>query len=185
MKYDLINIKEKFNAGEKLDFLFFWGHQPKKEGSISQSCFSQWWVQPFEVEEKPYKTAEHWMMAGKAKLFNDPDMLVKIIETDSPKTAKGLGRKVKNFNQQTWEANRYEIVKEGNFHKFSQHVELKTFLLNTKQRILVEASPVDPIWGIGLAKDQVGIENPYTWKGLNLLGFALMEVRDELSIKTC
>ncbi|MEZ4933478.1 MAG: NADAR family protein [Saprospiraceae bacterium] len=182
MKYDLIHIKEKFNADEKLDFLFFWGHQPKKDGSISQSCFSQWWVQPFEVEGKTYKTAEHWMMAGKARLFNDTEMLEKIIETDSPKTAKGLGRKVKNFNQQTWEANRYEIVKEGNLHKFSQHNDLKKFLLDTGDQVIVEASPFDPIWGIGLAKDQEGIENPNTWKGLNLLGFALMEVRDELSI---
>jgi ribA/ribD-fused uncharacterized protein len=71
-------------------------------------------------------------------------------------------------------------VVEGNLHKFSQDENLKEFLLNTNERILVEASPMDKIWGIGLAADHPNIENPILWKGENLLGFALMEVRDEL-----
>ena len=71
-------------------------------------------------------------------------------------------------------------MKRGNLAKFSQNAELKEFLLNTDNRVLVEASPVDKIWGIGLAVDDKNIENPLMWQGLILLGFALMEVRDDL-----
>jgi len=127
-----------------------------------------------------YKTAEHWMMAKKAELFRDNEVLARIIKANSPAEAKKLGREVKNYNENLWLAARFEIVKEGNYHKFSQNPELKTFLLNTKNRVLVEASPVDAIWGIGMASDDKDVMNPKKWKGLNLLGFALMEVRDEL-----
>jgi ribA/ribD-fused uncharacterized protein len=174
MKYNIESI-----AAES-KFLFFWGHQPNKDGSISKTCFSQWWLSSFEVDKVTYKTAEHWMMAKKAELFNDNEVLAKIIKADSPAKAKKLGREVKNYDDKLWLTRRYEIVKQGNYHKFSQNAALKTFLLNTKDRILVEASPVDPIWGIGMASDHKDVLNPEKWKGLNLLGFALMEVRDEL-----
>jgi len=174
MKYNIENIATEST------FLFFWGHQPNKDGSISKTCFSQWWLSSFEVDKVTYKTAEHWMMAKKAELFNDKEVLEKIIKANSPAEAKKLGREVKNYDDKLWLANRYEIVKQGNYHKFSQNIDLKMFLLNTKDRVLVEASPVDPIWGIGMASDHKDVMNPEKWKGLNLLGFALMEVRDEL-----
>ena len=174
MKYNIEDIAPESK------FLFFWGHQPNKDGSISKTCFSQWWLSSFEVDNVIYKTAEHWMMAKKAELFNDNEVLAKIIKANSPAEAKKLGREVKNYDDILWLANRYEIVKQGNYHKFSQNKDLKTFLLNTKDRVLVEASPVDPIWGIGMATDHKDVSNPEKWKGLNLLGFALMEVRDEL-----
>lgn len=181
MKYTVKSIIKKHKNEERLKYIFFWGHRKRKDGQINQSCFSQWWEADFEVDGITYQTAEHWMMAGKAKLFDDDEIFQKIIECESPAEAKKLGRKVRNFDNEKWLENRYEIVKKGNFYKFAQNEELKEFLLNTGERILVEASPVDPIWGIGLAQDAKGIENPETWKGLNLLGFALMEVRDELS----
>lgn len=174
MKYTAGNIEE----GDK--FLFFWGHQPSKDGSITKSCFSQWWESAFTVEGVEYKTAEHWMMAKKAELFEDFEVLQKIIEAKSPGAAKRLGREVRNYVDSVWLEHRFEIVKVGNKHKFSQNEDLKTFLLNTKNRVLVEASPVDSIWGIGMASDDKDALYPYKWKGLNLLGFALMEVRDEL-----
>ncbi|MEO8240569.1 MAG: NADAR family protein [Flavobacterium sp.] len=174
MKYNIENIAPESK------FLFFWGHQPNKDGSISKTCFSQWWLSSFEVDKVIYKTAEHWMMAKKAELFKDNEVLAKIIKANSPAEVKKLGREVKNYDDKLWLANRYEIVKEGNYHKFSQNAALKTFLINTKDRVLVEASPVDPIWGIGMAGDHKDIQNPEKWRGLNLLGFALMEVRDEL-----
>nr|WP_294927606.1 NADAR family protein [uncultured Flavobacterium sp.] len=174
MKYNVENI-----AAES-KFLFFWGHQPNKDGSISKTCFSQWWLSSFEVDKVIYKTAEHWMMAKKAELFKDDEVLAKIIKANSPAEAKKLGREVKNYNETLWLAARFDIVKEGNYHKFSQNPELKTFLVNTKERVLVEASPVDAIWGIGMASDHKDVLNPEKWRGLNLLGFALMEVRDEL-----
>ena len=75
---------------------------------------------------------------------------------------------------------RFDIVVKGNLLKFSQNEHLKEFLVNTGNRILVEASPTDRIWGIGMQQGEPGIEAPKKWNGLNLLGFALMEVRDEL-----
>jgi len=174
MKYNIENI----NPNNK--FLFFWGHQPSKDGIVTKTSFSQWWESSFTVDGVEYKTAEHWMMAKKARLFNDEIIFKRIIEVKSPAEAKKLGREVQNYNEEVWLKNRYEIVKEGNLHKFSQHQDLKEFLLNTKEVILVEASPVDAIWGIGMANDHQDINNPKRWRGLNLLGFALMEVRDEL-----
>lgn len=174
MKYNIKNIASE----NKL--LFFWGHQPAKDGTIIKSCFSQWWLSSFEVDKIVYKTAEHWMMVKKAELFKDDAVLEKILKAKSPAEAKKLGREVKNYNETLWLAARYDIVKEGNFHKFSQNPALKTFLLNTKDRVIVEASPVDAIWGIGMADDHKDAQNPEKWRGLNLLGFALMEVRDDL-----
>jgi ribA/ribD-fused uncharacterized protein len=177
MKY---NIEKLTTEKQENKYLFFWGHQPNKDVSISKTCFSQWWLSSFDVAGTTYKTAEHWMMAKKAELFNDKEVLEKIIQTKSPAEAKKLGREVKNYVDTVWLANRFEIVKEGNLHKFGQNKDLKEFLLNTNERILVEASPVDPIWGIGMAADHKEVNNPEKWRGLNLLGFALMEVRDEL-----
>jgi hypothetical protein len=84
------------------------------------------------------------------------------------------------YDDQIWNERKFEIVKNGNIHKFNQHWALAEYLLKTENRVLVEASPVDTIWGIGLAQDDLDIENIYCWRGQNLLGFALMEVRDFL-----
>lgn len=178
MKYTVKSIQ---NTRKPLKYLLFWGHQPSKDGSITKSCFSQWWESAFEADGVKYNTAEHYMMAEKAKLFNDEEIYQKIIECKSPAAAKKLGRQVKNFKQELWEEHRFEIVKQANFLKFSQNAELKAFLIQTKKRVLVEASPVDKIWGIGLAAEHNDAQNPQKWKGLNLLGFALMEIRDKLN----
>ncbi|MBX2842695.1 MAG: NADAR family protein [Flammeovirgaceae bacterium] len=180
MKYNLDWIKSQYESEERVKYLFFWGYRPSKDGQVSKSCFSQWWEEAFEVNNIKYKTAEHWMMAKKAELFQDLKIFEQIIQSQTPGEAKKLGRKVKNFDEQVWLGKRYDIVKEGNLYKFSQHASLKSFLINTNDRVLVEASPVDSIWGIGLSKESKEIENPHTWRGLNLLGFALMEVRDLL-----
>jgi ribA/ribD-fused uncharacterized protein len=172
---------EKFQKKEKIKYLLFWGHQPAKDGSVTASCFSQWWNAPFTVEGKRYATAEHWMMAKKAELFGDAEIAKKILSAGSPAEAKKMGRLVVGFDPILWDEHKFRIVCDGNFHKFSQHSELRQFLINTKERVLVEASPVDPIWGIGLAVEDVHSENPLLWKGENLLGFALMEVRDKLN----
>jgi ribA/ribD-fused uncharacterized protein len=174
MKYNISSIEE----GSK--FIFFWGNQPAKDGSITKACFSQWWLSSFVVDGMEYKSAEHWMMARKAELFDDHSGLQKVLACKTPAEAKKIGREILNFDEKTWCDNRYRIVKEGNFHKFSQNSALKSFLLNTRNRVIVEASPVDPIWGIGMAADDPEIQRPSAWKGMNLLGFALMEVRDDL-----
>lgn len=169
-------------AGQRPRYVFFWGHQPAPDGSVTKSCFSQWWEAPFTSDGHTYPTAEHYMMAGKARLFGDMEMHGKILQATHPKQAKELGRKVKGFDEAAWVAKRFELVVAGNLAKFAQHAELKAFLLGTGQRVIVEASPVDRIWGIGMKGDDANAEKPEQWRGLNLLGFALMEVRDRLLV---
>ena len=123
------------------------------------------------------------MMAEKARLFGDEQILSKILTANSPGLAKALGRKVKGFIPKIWDEHCFNIVINGNYAKFSQNSKLTDFILSTKQRILVEASPVDKIWGIGLSQDDPNIENPLMWRGKNLLGFALMNVRQQLQEK--
>ena len=178
--YTIDHLIAEYEKGKRHKFLFFWGHLPSKSGELTASCFSQWWQAPFLVDSISYNTAEHWMMAQKALLFQDQYAFEKIIAAKSPGEAKALGRQVQAFDEATWQAKRLEIVVTGCCHKFGQHTDLKAFLLATNNRILVEASPVDRIWGIGLAADDERAENPTRWNGLNLLGFALMEARDIL-----
>ena len=166
------------NHNEKTEYLLFWGHQPSRDGSITKTCFSQWWEQAFTVEGIPYLTAEHWMMAEKARLFNDNSALAKILAATKPAAAKAFGREVLNFDPSVWNDKKRQIVVQGNVHKFSQNPELQAFLLATGDKIIVEASPRDQIWGIGLGPENPKALHPSTWRGQNLLGFALMEVRD-------
>lgn len=180
MKYDINWLSSKFQKKENLKFLLFWGHRAAKDGAVTQSCFSQWWPAAFETGGHRYASAEHWMMAEKARLFGDEDIHRRILEARSAAEAKQLGREVQHFDAATWDRHKYAIVVQGNYHKFSQHPELAAYLLQTGERVIVEASPVDPVWGIGLAADDARAENPLLWKGENLLGFALMEVRDQL-----
>lgn len=161
-------------------YLFFWGHQPQKDGSIGKSCFSQWFGATFTVDGIAYATAEHFMMAEKARLFADEEARARILSAGTPAQAKKLGRGVKGFDDTAWNDARFGIVIKGNLAKFSQNPPLAEFLRQTGDRVLVEASPVDRIWGIGLAAAEAEALAPHRWPGLNLLGFALMEVRAAL-----
>lgn len=166
--------------GERFDYLCFWGHRKPTDGSVIETCFSQWYPTPFAIDGVRYATAEHYMMAGKARLFGDEAALERILRAPSPAAAKKLGRTVQGFDEQRWNEQRFAIVVEGNTAKFSQHADLRAFLGASKNRILVEASPVDRIWGIGLSRDDPRAQRPDAWRGLNLLGFALMVVRERL-----
>ncbi len=171
---------ECVSRGNKAKYVFFWGHSQRGE-QVGKSCFSQWYHAPFERDGKRYSTAEHFMMAAKARLFNDHKVEQQILQARHPGEAKQLGRQVRGFHEADWVARRFEIVVAANMAKFSQHQALKNFLLNTGNRVLVEASPVDKIWGIGLTESDDAAANPRLWKGLNLLGFALMTVRQQLA----
>ena len=175
-KEELVN---HVNRGKKVKYLFFWGHQ-SKGNTISKSYFSQWYTSPFNEDGNRFATAEHYMMYGKAKLFNDLDAMDKALNAKNPGAVKAVGRAVKGFDQTIWNANKFDLVVKANLAKFSSNVDLKNFLINTGKRVLVEASPVDKVWGIGLAQDDDAASNPNLWKGENLLGFALMEVREQL-----
>ena len=184
MKYSMDTLQNDFRAGKKIKYLFFWGHQPSADGSITKTCFSQWWKSDFTIDIEDYCCMEQYMMAEKARLFEDKEILEEIMKSKHPKQIKELGRKVRNFDEEVWKKKRYSIILNGNYAKFLQNEELRQFLIQTQNRVLVEASPYDKIWGIGMSADNEHIENPLEWQGLNLLGFALMEVRDEL-IRVC
>lgn len=181
MTYDRRWIEQQFRAKARPKYVFFWGHQPAADGRLTASCLSQWWRAPFSVGNIVYPTAEHWMMAEKARLFGDEDAAGRIRGASSPKQVKEFGRQVRGFDEARWSAARREIVLLGNLKKFQQNPPLAKFLLSTGSCVLVEASPVDRVWGIGLAADDERAANPLQWRGENLLGFALMEVRDRLA----
>lgn len=161
-------------------FLFFWGHTPPDTGAIGPHVLSQWYPAPFSIDAVSYPTAEHFMMAGKARLFGDTDTLAAILAADHPHAAKKLGRQVQGFQGKAWDPVRFELVVAANVAKFGQNPELGDYLRQTEQRVLVEASPRDAIWGIGLSVEEARDRPPATWPGLNLLGFALMETRSRL-----
>ena len=173
-------VRGAVERGARPEFLFFWGHRARRDGSLGPSCLSQWWPAEFEVDGQRFASAEHWMMWRKADVFRDHDAARRILEAVTPAEAKKLGAEVRGFDPGVWEAERFAVVVAGNRAKFGQHPDLAEFLRSTAPRVLVEASPVDRIWGIGLAADDPRAGDPASWRGSNLLGFALMQVRDEL-----
>ena len=179
-KYSRTWLEQEETNGKRHDFCLFWGNRPPKEGGITKSCLSQWWMGEFWSVAHNYCCMEQFMMEQKAELFGDQEIRQQILDSHSPDQIKALGRKVRGFNQALWDQAKYSIVLNGNWCKFSQNRRLRDFLLSTGDSILAEASPYDTIWGIGLSADAPDAQNPRSWLGQNLLGFALMEVRDEL-----
>jgi ribA/ribD-fused uncharacterized protein len=170
--YSQHSKKSKVMRLSKKDYHFFWS---------KKSVLSQWYRSPFVDDDgQKYITAEQYMMAEKARLFGDSETRLKILQSDDPKTCKNLGRKVKGFDQTIWEGKREDIVYNGSLLKYAQNKDLKNALLLTADKCLVEASPYDKIWGIGMTASQKGASNPLCWKGLNLLGYILMRVREKL-----
>ena len=169
------------------DYLFFWRPQD------TNGWASQWYLSSFTAPLSAaiphasstlhtFPTAEHWMMACKAALFLDTATLELILDENTnpdtnPKVIKALGRRISPFDEETWVEHREEIVYHGSLYKFGQNEELKKTLLETGSLTLVEASPLDRIWGIGFKGDKA-MEKMEKW-GLNLLGQALMRVREE------
>lgn len=174
LEHDAVSEIENFTGSEVIitpSFVFFW----KPPG-----IYGQWTPSSFAVDGVDYSCAEQFMMAEKARLFGDVEMEKKILATHDPKTQKALGRKVRGFSPVLWEQNRLDIVTRGNLAKFSQNPEMGHALLKTGDRELVEASPLDKIWGVGLRADNPAIADRSKWRGLNLLGVALMKVREAL-----
>ncbi|MGK5685139.1 NADAR family protein [Actinoplanes sp. URMC 104] len=169
-----------YAQSNRVKYLFFWGHRPERDGSAGAGCLSQWWPCRFTVDGREFPSAEHYMMWRKAELFGDDAMAARILAAPHPQVAKTLGGRVSGFRQDVWDEHRYGIVVAGNLAKFGQDDELREYLLTTGDRVLVEASPLDRIWGIGLGRDDPAAGDPRRWRGTNLLGFALMDVREGL-----
>jgi len=178
--HSLDELKRQIHAGVRFPHLFFWSHEGPADREVGKSCLSQWYPARFRVDSVAYASAEHYMMAEKARIFGDSAKRQQILEATTPAAAKALGREVGQFDAERWSKARVEIVIAGNLAKFAQNPALGAFLIGTGDQILVEASPVDLIWGIGLAADDPGAADPWAWRGHNLLGFALMAVREKL-----
>lgn len=154
-------------------YTFFW-----------KSKLGQWNLLPFTDNQGiTYNCAEQYMMAKKALLFNDLETYEKIMNEKNPSKQQSLGREVKNFNKLQWDASCTSIVYQGNMYKFEQNPELLKILLDTKNTILVEASPYDIIWGVGLGENNSLISDEKNWKGQNLLGYTLTILRDNYFLK--
>jgi ribA/ribD-fused uncharacterized protein len=178
---DVTGLLAYVDAGVgNVDYLLFWGYRPPRRGQIGKWCLSQWWPASFTVDGLAYPSAEHYMMAQKAALFGDDEAAMRIRDAVTPGAAKAIGRRVRDFDEESWTSVRREVVVTGNLAKFSQNPELREFMLATGDRVLVEASPVDRVWGIGLTASDERSASPAGWRGLNLLGFSLMEVRHHL-----
>ena len=182
MKYSIATIKEILRRNPTTPVIYFWKHIPEPK-KMTAACFSQWYDCYFEVDGIPYHTTEQYMMASKARLFGDEEVLHEIMEARHPHDYKKLGRTIRNFDPKLWDARKYSIVVEGNKAKFSQNPDIMEYMLSTGDAILAEASPYDNIWGIGIDRETAMKESVEQWRGENLLGFALMEVRDWLNNK--
>lgn len=154
------------------DYVFFW-----RKGS----CFSQWHPSKYELNGYEYTTAEQGMMHGKALLFEDNETAAQILATNDPRKIKQLGRLVRGFKDIVWKKNREMIVYHNNMAKFTQNEIMKDVLMATRGALLVEASPSDRIWGIGLREADAKRTSPNKWKGLNLLGKILTKVREDIA----
>lgn len=141
---------------------------------------SNWYFCSFKYGRYTYSSAEQFMMAQKAALFRDYDIFFKIIHTDDQSKIKKLGKQVANYNDDVWSRLRGPMMRRGLRAKFQQNPELMEKLLATGNMVLAECSPRDKIWGIGLAVDDARIQDPLKWRGQNLLGKVLMEVRSDL-----
>ena len=153
----------------KEGFMFFWGGE-----------FSQWYPSNFTVDGIEYNCAEQYMMQQKAKLFGDSEMESKIMGTSDPRKQKQFGRQVKGFDKDKWGAIAFDVVKKANIAKFSQNPHLTKPFEISKGKEIVEASPYDTIWGIGLHETDERAWNKENWQGTNWLGKVIMEVRKEL-----
>lgn len=182
MIYNRENIVSENGKLTKDDFVFFW--RPCKPGKTDKGCFCQWCMSDFIINGQRYCCAEQYMMAKKAELFHDKEILKEILNERSPKRIRELGRLVKNFDVTIWNEHKVDYIRRANFVKFTQNRDLRDFICTTEGKILVEASPFDRIWGIGMGENNVKCFDPALWRGLNLLGFTLMEVRDEILIRS-
>jgi len=151
---------------EQEKFTFFW-----------HGIFSQWHPCQFTIDRTVYNCAEQYMMASKARLFNDKKALVKIMGLKEPRDQKAAGRDVQGFNEKIWNAHAKKIVFIGSYAKFTQNENEKKGLLQTTGTTLVEASPRDRIWGIGLGADNPKAQDRSTWRGTNWLGENLTDLR--------
>ena len=152
-------------------------HNPNEENGY----LSNWYLADFVVDGIIFSSMEQYMMYQKAKVFRDAAIAETILATKNVAEIKALGRSVSNYDDTVWNGVRQIIVYRGLLEKFRQNKELAEMLLATGEAILTECAVRDRIWGIGFGMHDAERFDMKKWKGQNLLGFALMEVRKVLS----
>lgn len=145
--------------------IYFWG-----------SHFSNFFPIEFNYKGYTFPTTEHAFMWEKARFFNDSEIAELILKAEHPNGAKALGRKIKNYDNNQWNEVRFDVMYKVNRSKWQT---LKDILIKTGNKIIVEASPMDKIWGVGLSENDPLILDEKNWKGQNLLGKVLMKIRDD------
>lgn len=155
------------------NYVYFW-----RTSEVPFGCFSNWYPSPFELNGVLYHTTEHYLMYQKALLMGDVKIGEAILNTNNAKKVKALGRRVKNFSEILWCQNREKIMYDGILAKCKAHPNIAETLLKTGDRTIVEASPYDRIWGVGISERDA--KNGKKINGLNLLGKTLMRVRETL-----
>jgi len=150
-------------------YFFFWKHR-----------LSQWHIVNFKVDSYTYNCCEQYMMQRKALLMGDFEAADEIMREKNPANHQALGRKIQGFNQDLWNASKYGIVRDGNLARFTQSAECRELLLATGDKEICESSPHDLVWGCGLSKEDPLILDKNNWRGQNLLGKVLTEVRETL-----
>ena len=153
-------------------------HNPDEENGY----LSNWYLSQFSVDEITFSSMEQYMMYKKAVCFQDYDTADRILEMEDVSQIKKLGRKVSNYDENSWNGVRQIVVYRGLLEKFGQNDELKKLLLETGDSVLAECTVKDRIWGIGLSMTDPDRLDRVCWKGQNLLGYALMMVRETLAI---
>jgi ribA/ribD-fused uncharacterized protein len=176
----LADLLRCIEQGARPRYIHFWGPNPRVPGQIDESCLCNWYPAGFIAGDTVYRTTEHYLMAEKARLFGDEDIRAQILAAETPLEAQTLGRWIANFEEARWRQQRVSSVIDGNLCKFRQNPALSLYLRKTAPCVLVETSPWDAVWGVGLDRTSPKASDPLQWKGLNLLGFALMEVRERL-----
>lgn len=157
------------------NIITFWKPYTNDTGKLCQ-----WYKSDFIEDGVKFNCCEHYMMYKKAMLFGDSEIASEILKETDPSKMKAYGRRIKNFDNAIWDEHKFDIVYTGNLLKFTQNHKLKAYLLSTNGSILAEASPYDTVWGIGLSDDSLNVNYPDLWPGQNLLGCALMQVRDTI-----
>jgi len=143
---------------------------------------SNWYLSDFLSNGINFTSMEQYMMCSKAILFEDKTIAKLIMQTSDVFKIKVLGREIQGFKDAVWNSNKYSIVLNGVYHKFSYNAKLCKQLLSTGDSVLAECAVKDTIWGIGLSMHDTKRFNQDAWRGTNLLGKALMEVRDKLKM---
>lgn len=160
------------------EYIFF---SKTTDEELSASAFNMWYEAPFKVGELEYRTVRQYFLAEKAKTFGDEETRMRIIESDDSEEMESLAASVKGFDANVWEEVKYAVMLVGNYHKFWNNNDLKKMLMDSGNSVIVYTDRDDLLWGIGMDTSDTRAYTPELWQGRNLLGFAMMELRDHLN----